>query len=185
LSTSLTLSMLLTRQGGSFLDNHGNNQPGHGGLGGTRERGAYITCNQLYPWEGRGHAAIKGHQFWWPQRHNSDHQAVVATIQAGKQGKRRLKAYRQKRQEFLLQLPPQELWDDLTTAFVALQATCKDPEAAKRHWYNWVSDKTWLLIKRRTSLHQAGRLHLHQPAHATHHIRVTEGGPYSAYGTGW
>jgi hypothetical protein len=44
------------------------------------------------------------------------------------------------------------------TAFVALQATCEDPEAAKWHWHNWVSDKTWLLIKWRTSLHQAGRL---------------------------
>jgi hypothetical protein len=45
------------------------------------------------------------------------------------------------------------------TAFVVLQATCKDPEAAKRHWRNWVSDKTWLLIKWRTSLHRMGRLH--------------------------
>ncbi len=51
------------------------------------------------------------------------------------------------------------LQDDLTTAFVVLQATCKDPEAAKWHWRNWVNDKTWLLIKRRTSLCWAGRLH--------------------------
>jgi hypothetical protein len=73
-------------------------------------------------------------------------------------GKRRLKAYWRKRQEFPLQLPPQELGDDLTTAFVVLQATCKDPEAAKRHWHDWVSDKMWLLIKQCTSLPWAGRL---------------------------
>jgi hypothetical protein len=76
----------------------------------------------------------------------------------GKRGKRRLKAYQRKRQEFPLQLPPQELWDDLTTAFIALQTTCEDPEVAKRHWCDWVSDKIWLLIKRCTSLRWAGRL---------------------------
>jgi hypothetical protein len=31
-------------------------------------------------------------------------------------------------QESLMQLPPQELQDNLTTAFAALQATCKEPE---------------------------------------------------------
>jgi hypothetical protein len=101
---------------------------------------------------------LKGVGFQWPQYHDLDHQAVVTTIQAGKQGKRRLKAYRRKRQEFPLQLPPQELWDDLMTAFVALQATCNNPEAAKRHWHDWVSNKMWLLIKQCTSLCQAGRL---------------------------
>jgi hypothetical protein len=102
---------------------------------------------------------LKGIGFWWPQCHNSDHRAVVATIRAGKQEKRWLKAYRRKRQEFSLQLPPQELQDDLMTAFFALQATCKDLEAAKQHWCDWVSDETWLLIKQRTSLHWTGRLH--------------------------
>jgi hypothetical protein len=101
---------------------------------------------------------LKGVRFWWPQYHDSDHQAGVATIQTGKWGKRRLKAYWRKQQEFLLQLPPQELWDDLMTAFVALQATCKDLGAAKRHLRDWMSDKMWLLIKRRTSLCRAGRL---------------------------
>jgi hypothetical protein len=38
LMTSLTTSMLLTHQGGSFIDDHANNQPGHSGLGSTRER---------------------------------------------------------------------------------------------------------------------------------------------------
>jgi hypothetical protein len=58
----------------------------------------------------------------------------------------------------LLQLPPQELWDDLMAAFVAMQATCEDLKAAKQHWRDWVSDKTWLLIKRCTSLCQASQL---------------------------
>jgi hypothetical protein len=44
------------------------------------------------------------------------------------------------------------------TAFIALQATCEDPEAVKRHWHDWVSDKTWLLIKQHTSLRRAGQL---------------------------
>jgi hypothetical protein len=101
---------------------------------------------------------LKGIRFWWPRCHNFDHQAIVATIQAGKWGKRRLKAYWRKQQKISLQLPPQELRDDMTAAFVALQATCKDPEAAKRHWRNWVSDKMRLLIKWRTSLRWAGWL---------------------------
>jgi hypothetical protein len=71
--------------------------------------------------------------FWWPQYHDLDHQAVVTTIQAGKRGKQRLKAYWRKRQEFPMQLSPQELWDYLTTAFAALQASCKEPEASKQH----------------------------------------------------
>jgi hypothetical protein len=81
------------------------------------------------------------------------------TIRVGKQGKRQLKAYRRKRQEFPMQLPPQELQDDLTTAFAALQATSEDLEVAKRHWCNWVSEGMWLLIKQRTSLCRAGWLH--------------------------
>jgi hypothetical protein len=102
---------------------------------------------------------LRGVRFRWLQYRDTDHQAVVATIQAGKQGKRRLKAYRRKWQEFPLQLPPQELRDDLTTAFVVLQTTCKDPEAAKQHWCDWVSKGTWLLIKQRTSLHPECWLH--------------------------
>jgi hypothetical protein len=58
-----------------------------------------------------------------------------------------------------MKLPPQELQDDLTTAFVVLQATCKDPEAGKQHWRDWVSEGRWLLIKQRMSLHQVSRLH--------------------------
>jgi hypothetical protein len=57
-----------------------------------------------------------------------------------------------------MQLPPQELWDNLTAAFVVLQTTCKEPEAVKQHWHNWVTEETWLLIKQRTSLRRAGRL---------------------------
>ena len=57
-----------------------------------------------------------------------------------------------------MQLPPHELWDYLNTVFVALQATCKEPEAVKRHWRDWVSAETWLLIKQGTSLSWAGQL---------------------------
>jgi hypothetical protein len=58
-----------------------------------------------------------------------------------------------------MQLPPQELRDNLTTAFAALQTTCKEPEAVKWHWCDWVSAEPWLLIKQCTSLNWAGRLH--------------------------
>jgi hypothetical protein len=69
--------------------------------------------------------------FWWPQYHDLDHHAVVATIRAEK---RWLKAYWRQCQKFPMQLSPQELRDDL-----------------KRHSRNWVSEGTWLLIKQRTS----------------------------------
>jgi len=93
--------------------------------------------------------------FRWPRYHNSDHQAVVATI---KSGRRQLKEYRRKRQEFPLQLPPMEQQDELTRAFEALRVTCKEPEMTKAHWRDWMSDSTWLLIKQRTSLRRAGQL---------------------------
>jgi hypothetical protein len=94
--------------------------------------------------------------FRWPRYHDSDHRAVVATI---KSGRRRLKEYRRKRQEFPLHLPPVEQQDDLTRAFEALKVTCEEPETMKAHWRDWMSDSTWLLIKQRTSLRRAGRLH--------------------------
>jgi hypothetical protein len=58
-----------------------------------------------------------------------------------------------------MQLPPQELRDNLTTAFAVLQATCEELEAVKQHWGDWLNAETWLLIKHRTLLCGAGRLH--------------------------
>ncbi len=55
-------------------------------------------------------------------------------------GKGRLKAYQRQHWKFSMQLPPQELQDDLTTAFEVLKATCEEPEAAKHHWRDWVSE---------------------------------------------
>ena len=82
--------------------------------------------------------------FRWPRYHISDHRAIVATI---KSGRRKLKEYRRKHQEFPLQLPPVEQQDDLTRAFEALRVTCEEPEMTKAHWRDWMSDSTWLLIK--------------------------------------
>ena len=93
--------------------------------------------------------------FRWPQYHDSDHRAVVATI---KSGRRRLKEYWRKHQEFPLKLSPVEQQDDLTRAFETLKVTCKEPETTKAHWSDWMSDSTWLLIKQRTSLCRAGQL---------------------------
>ena len=85
--------------------------------------------------------------FWWPRYHDLDHRAVIATI---KSGRRRLKEYWRKRQEFPLKLPAVEQQDDLTWAFEALKVTCEEPEMTKAHWRDWMSDSTWLLIKQRT-----------------------------------
>ena len=93
--------------------------------------------------------------FRWPRYHDSDHRAVVATI---KSGERRLTAYRKKRQECPLKLPPAEQQDNLTLAFAALKATCEEPTTTKPQWRDWMHDNTWLLIRRRTSLRRAGRL---------------------------
>ena len=73
-------------------------------------------------------------------------------------GEERLTAYRRKRQEFPLKLPPKELWDDLMQAFEDLKATCKEPTGTKYHWRNWMSDSTWLLTRQHTSLKRAGQL---------------------------
>jgi hypothetical protein len=103
----------------------------------------------------RDHRRFWNVGFRWPGYHESDHPAVVATI---KSGRRRLKEYRRKRQEFPLKLPPVEQQDDLTRAFEALKVTCEEPEITKAHWSDWMSDSTWLLIKQHTSLRQAGQL---------------------------
>jgi hypothetical protein len=69
----------------------------------------------------RDHRQFRNVGFRWPQYHDLDHRAVVATI---KSGRRRLKEYWRKRQEFPLKLPPVEQQDDLTWAFEALKVTC-------------------------------------------------------------
>ena len=93
--------------------------------------------------------------FCWPQYHDLDHQAVITAIRT-RMGW--LTAYRRKRQEFPLKLPPKELRDDLTQAFENLNATCEEPTAMKYHWRNWMSDTRWLLIRQRTLLKWAGQL---------------------------
>ncbi len=64
-----------------------------------------------------------------------------------KSGERRLTAYRKKRQEFPLKLPPAEQQDDLTQAFEALKVTCEESKTAKAQWRDWMHNKTWLLIR--------------------------------------
>ena len=87
--------------------------------------------------------------FRWPRYHDSDHRAVIRTIRTGR---RRLKEYQRKRQEFPLHLPPIEQQDDMTQAFEKLKATCEEPEKTKAHWRDWVSDSMWAMIKQRTLL---------------------------------
>jgi hypothetical protein len=124
-SISSMTSTLLTRQGNSYLDDHADNQPGHNGLGGTKERGGCTTHKQITFLQVKGTcSAFRVLDFWWPQYHDSDHQAVVATIHVGNQ-QLQLKAFQKQCQKFPMQLPLQELWDDLTTTFETLKATCE------------------------------------------------------------
>jgi hypothetical protein len=87
----------------------------------------------------RDHRRFRNVGFRWPRYHDSDHRAVVATI---KLGRRRLKEYWRKHQEFPLTLPPVEQQDDLTRAFEALKVTCEEPETTKAHWRDWMSNST-------------------------------------------
>jgi hypothetical protein len=84
-----------------------------------------------------------------------DHRAFIETVTLGR---RKLKEYQKKRQEFPLHLPHVEQQDDLTRAFEALKVTCEEPEMTKAHWRHWTSDSTWLVIKQRTSLRRAAQL---------------------------
>jgi hypothetical protein len=93
--------------------------------------------------------------FRWPRYHDSNHRAVVATIQQGRKG--RLKSYRKQRQQLPLQLPTGP-HNELTMAFKKMKAECIEPAAKYRNCKDWVSNATWQLIKQRTSLHQAGQL---------------------------
>ena len=92
---------------------------------------------------------------WWPRYHDSDHRAAIRTICTGR---RRLKEYQRKRQEFPLHLPPIEQQDDMTRAFEKMKVACEEPETTKAHWRDWMSNSTWLLIKQRMSLRRAGQL---------------------------
>ena len=93
--------------------------------------------------------------FWWSRYHDSDHRAVIGTIRTGR---RRLKEYRRKRQEFPLHLPPIEQQDDMTQAFKKLKAACEEPETTKAHWRDWMSNNMWAMINQSTSLIWAGQL---------------------------
>ena len=72
-------------------------------------------------------------------------------------GRKRLRGYWKRGQQFLLHLPPGQQ-DELTAAFETLKATCKELLVTKWHWHNWISNGTWLLIRQRTSLRRAGQL---------------------------
>jgi hypothetical protein len=87
-------------------------------------------------------------------------------------GRRRLKEYRRKHQEFPLRLPPHEQQDELTKALKELKATCKEPETTKHNWRDWMSNSTWLLIKQRTSLRRVGQLHKSEGQRMQHTIHA-------------
>ena len=50
----------------------------------------------------------------------------------------------------------------MTVTFETMKAACADPDPKHRECKDWVSEATWQLIKRRTSLRRAGQLRRHE-----------------------
>jgi hypothetical protein len=98
---------------------------------------------------------FQGVGFRSPRFLHSDHRAVVANIWVGRKG--RLKKYPRARQKFPLSLPPGP--KDLNTAlFDALAAKCVDPKPTRAPGKEWVSEGTWKLIRKRSSLLSSGKI---------------------------
>ncbi len=90
-----------------------------------------------------------------PRYHDSDHRAVVATFWGG--SARWLKSYQRDQQCFPLQLSQGEETEQ-TKAFSCLFAKCVKPELRKRQGNDWISDKTWAFVRRRTALQQVRKM---------------------------
>jgi hypothetical protein len=108
-----------------------------------------------------------------PWIHDSDHRAIIATIRRGRPGQ--LKLYRQRRQQFPLQLPPVEEQDQQTRLFGELWKTCEEDAPTRRKQNNWILEESWRLIAHRAMLRHTGRLcqaggrHLHRQVGASLH----------------
>ena len=94
--------------------------------------------------------------FRQPRIHDSDHQAVVASISRGRKG--RLKKYQRRRQKFSLTLLPVEEQDGVTRAFGELRKTCVEGERRAGKHGDWILSETWHLIKQRPMLQCSGHL---------------------------
>jgi hypothetical protein len=80
----------------------------------------YLQLDYIFARKGTA-GRLRNVGFCWPRYHDLDHQAVITAIRTRIGW---LTAYRRKRQEFPLKLPPKELQDNLTQAFEDLKASC-------------------------------------------------------------
>ena len=90
-----------------------------------------------------------------PNRHDSDHRAIITEIHAGSE--KRMTAYRNRMAKFPIKLPrgPQE---ELCTLFEELRLDVQAPPKRDRPRNQWISTATWALIDKRAMLRQAGKL---------------------------
>ncbi len=92
-----------------------------------------------------------------PRYHDSDsdHRAVIATFWGG--SLRWLKSYQRDQQRFPLQLFQGEETEQ-TKMFSHLVAECIKPKLRKRQGNDWISDKTWALVRQRMALWQVRKM---------------------------
>jgi hypothetical protein len=93
--------------------------------------------------------------FCLPQYHDLDHWVVVATFWGGSACW--LKSYQFNQHHFPLKLSQGEETEQ-TKTFSCLVAECIKPELCKWKGNDWISDKTWALVGKRTALRQVGKL---------------------------
>jgi hypothetical protein len=93
--------------------------------------------------------------FCSPWFHHLDHQAVVATFWGGSACW--LKSYQCNRQRFPHKLSKGEETEH-TKIFSRFVAECAKPKPRKRHGNDWISDRTWTLVRQRTALWQVGKM---------------------------
>jgi hypothetical protein len=90
-----------------------------------------------------------------PRYHDSDHRVVVATFWGG--SVHRLKSYQWDQQCFPLQLSQSEETEQ-TKTFSRLVAECTKPKLCKWQGNDWISNKTWALVRQRTALRRVGKM---------------------------
>jgi hypothetical protein len=94
--------------------------------------------------------------FRQPRIHDSDHQAVVASILRGRPGP--LKRYCRCCQMFSLQLPSVEEQDEQTRLFGELRKSCKEDALTRWKQNDWILEESWQQIAHRAMLCCTGRL---------------------------
>ena len=91
-----------------------------------------------------------------PRHHNTNHQAVIATINAGSAAK--LARYRRKRCRFPISMPKNGTRTYAETSFEWLKQECEPPPPWERKQNSWIQLATWALVDARALLRKEGLL---------------------------